>query len=212
MKWGLAAAMASAAAVAAASGAELLACDCDASAPVAAPAATVGRCDGLVLSRQHHDDEVHEVRLPRIKDSWSPLSRLARFTEVALPSSRFTFRQRIVEWNQGWLIATIRACFTLGILVGVEGEQSEWRSPRGPVRAAVRRPALHRDARHGAPLKRRTASLAAYLPLVIFRRHDSANCCWWLLGHRILLGQFQVSLFLWCCAVRLLVDVDGHLI
>ncbi|CAD6212381.1 unnamed protein product [Miscanthus lutarioriparius] len=60
MKWGLAAAMASAAAVAAASGAELLACDCDASAPVAAPAATVGRCDGLVLSRQHQDDEVHE--------------------------------------------------------------------------------------------------------------------------------------------------------
>lgn len=85
MKWGLAAAVASAAAVAAASSAELLACGCDASAPAAAPAATVGRCDGLVLSRQHHDDEVHEVRLPRIKDSWSPLCRLARFTGVALP-------------------------------------------------------------------------------------------------------------------------------
>ncbi|CAN6318824.1 unnamed protein product [Urochloa humidicola] len=56
MNWGLAAAVASAAAVAAASGAELLACDCDGPAPPA-----VGRCDGLLLSRQqHHDDEVHE--------------------------------------------------------------------------------------------------------------------------------------------------------
>ena len=60
MNWGLAAAVASAAAVAAASGAELLACDCDSSAPPA-----VGRCDGLLLSRQHHDEEVREVR-PRL--------------------------------------------------------------------------------------------------------------------------------------------------
>lgn len=82
MKWGLAAAVASAAAVAAASGAELLACDCDASA---APAATVGRCDGLGLSRQHHGDG--EVRLPRIKDFLVSLSCLT------LPS-RFTFRER----------------------------------------------------------------------------------------------------------------------
>ena len=96
MKWGLAAAMASAAAVAAASGAELLACDCDSSAPAAAPAATVGRCDGLVLSRQHHDDEVHEVRLPRIKDSWSPLSRLARFS-ASVVSIYFPRKDRGIE-------------------------------------------------------------------------------------------------------------------
>ncbi|KAJ1255532.1 hypothetical protein BS78_K167100 [Paspalum vaginatum] len=60
MNWGLAAAVASAAAVAAASSAELLACDCDASAPAQASATAVGRCDGLMLSRQHYDDEVHE--------------------------------------------------------------------------------------------------------------------------------------------------------
>ena len=89
MNWGLAAAVASAAAVgcsyctcsnctgspsavAAASGAELLACDCDAAAPPA-----VGRCDGLLLSRQHHDEEVREVRLlllsRGIKDSFLSL-------------------------------------------------------------------------------------------------------------------------------------------
>ncbi|XP_062205322.1 uncharacterized protein LOC133907321 [Phragmites australis] len=55
MMWGLAAAVVSAAAVAAASGAELLACDCNAPAPPA-----VGRCDGLSLSRHRHDNEVHE--------------------------------------------------------------------------------------------------------------------------------------------------------
>lgn len=60
MKWSLAAAVASAAAVAAASGAELLACDCDASA-----ASVVGRCDEL-HSREHHDS--HEVRAPTDHD------------------------------------------------------------------------------------------------------------------------------------------------
>lgn len=80
MNWGLAAAVASAAAVAAASGAELLACDCDAPAPPA-----VGRCDGLLLSRQHHDDEVHEVlRVSSTTGSKIPLSPLAR----NLPFSR----------------------------------------------------------------------------------------------------------------------------
>jgi hypothetical protein len=52
MKWGLAAAVASAAAVAAASGAELLACDCNASA------VAVGRCDELLSRDQHDNDEV----------------------------------------------------------------------------------------------------------------------------------------------------------
>ncbi|KAL5229923.1 hypothetical protein ABZP36_028699 [Zizania latifolia] len=46
MKWGLAAAVASAAAVAAASGAELLACDC---ACADQPQDDVGRCDAFLI-------------------------------------------------------------------------------------------------------------------------------------------------------------------
>ena len=48
MRWGIAAAVASAVAVAVASGAELLACDC---APPAA-AVVVGRCDGFLFRQQ----------------------------------------------------------------------------------------------------------------------------------------------------------------
>uniref|UniRef100_A0A0D9XHY4 Secreted protein n=1 Tax=Leersia perrieri TaxID=77586 RepID=A0A0D9XHY4_9ORYZ len=50
MKWGIAAAVASAAAVAAASGAELLACDCaDQPQQEASAASVVGRCDAFVV-------------------------------------------------------------------------------------------------------------------------------------------------------------------
>ncbi|TKV94276.1 hypothetical protein SEVIR_9G283200v4 [Setaria viridis] len=89
MNWGLAAAVASAAAVAAASGAELLACDCDAPAPPA-----VGRCDGLLLSRQHHDDEVHEGPASREKPRGGGGNRFAprfdglRFIETLVTAHR----------------------------------------------------------------------------------------------------------------------------
>jgi len=53
--------------------------------------------------------------------------------------------------------------------VGVEGEASRRR--RQQVRAALRRAALHRDARHGAPLKKTDASSAGT------SRHDSAIDC-----------------------------------
>ncbi|KAF6996136.1 hypothetical protein CFC21_012512 [Triticum aestivum] len=52
MIWGVAAAVASAAAVAVASGAELLACDCAPTAPTAAAAVVVGRCDGFLFRQR----------------------------------------------------------------------------------------------------------------------------------------------------------------
>ncbi|CAN6283565.1 unnamed protein product, partial [Urochloa humidicola] len=90
MNWGLAAAVASAAAVAAASGAELLACDCDGPAPPA-----VGRCDGLLLSRQqHHDDEGPASLASREKPSGGGGNRFAprfdglRFIETLVTAHR----------------------------------------------------------------------------------------------------------------------------
>jgi hypothetical protein len=81
--------------------------------------------------------------------------------------------------------------------VGVDGEASRRR--RQQVRAALRRAALHRDARHGAPLKNDASSGGN-------SRHDSAIDCWWRLGQPVLLGQFGlpfplsfVCVFSSCC-------------
>ncbi|TVU31181.1 hypothetical protein EJB05_22857 [Eragrostis curvula] len=92
MKWGLAAAVASAAAVAAASSAEILACDCDVSAPQVAAAAAVGRCDEF-LSRQRHDDEEGSASREKSRrgsggDRFAPRFDGLRFIETLVTAHR----------------------------------------------------------------------------------------------------------------------------
>ena len=127
MKWGIAAAVASAAAVAAASGAELLACDCADQPPQQqeAAAAAVGRCDAFLVR--------HNQVCPRSPSSFPSL--LPR--SPLIPFSPFGSSGFVVVKGRG----TRGGGGGGGAACG--GEE---------VRAAVRRPPIHRDARHGAPL------------------------------------------------------------
>ncbi|KAL5224900.1 hypothetical protein ABZP36_011539 [Zizania latifolia] len=92
MKWGLAAAVASAAAVAAASGAELLACDC---ACTDQPQDAVGRCDAILV--RHHQgpsssssraDRASEGEQQEVGKKFAPRFDGLRFIETLVTAHR----------------------------------------------------------------------------------------------------------------------------